>query len=299
MARVGLDLADIAQEVLLAGFLHLLLDHLAVADDGRERRAQLVAHVGEELALGAVRGLGGVLGGAQLLLRLLALGDVRMGADPFTGLALLQDRHAAGRHRPPFAVGPAQAMVDGKQGMIGHGAGPGFERGVPVLGMDGLQPAEPLVVRLGLPGERRPARLGRRKLAGRHRRPDDRRAGLDQGAEPLLAVAEPAFRPLAVGDVGDDHSRAGRIPGVRGQREEAELELAQQGRVGPALHGHLDVGEGAPSLQHLGQPRLQPGAHVGQHVPKAAAHRGVERPFAHGRKRPVHVLDAQGRVEEA
>ena len=32
--------------------LGLLLEHLAVADDGVQRRAQLVAHVGQELALG-------------------------------------------------------------------------------------------------------------------------------------------------------------------------------------------------------------------------------------------------------
>ena len=35
----------------------LLLEHLAVADDGVERRAQLVAHVGQELGLVPVGGL--------------------------------------------------------------------------------------------------------------------------------------------------------------------------------------------------------------------------------------------------
>ena len=37
-----------------AEVLGLLLQHLAVADDGVERRAQLVAHVGQELGLVAV-----------------------------------------------------------------------------------------------------------------------------------------------------------------------------------------------------------------------------------------------------
>ena len=37
-------------------------EHFRKADDGIERRAQLVAHVGEELALGEIRGFGGVLG---------------------------------------------------------------------------------------------------------------------------------------------------------------------------------------------------------------------------------------------
>ena len=44
----------------LADVLRLLLQHLAVADDGVQRRAQLVAHVGQEGALGFVRFLGGM-----------------------------------------------------------------------------------------------------------------------------------------------------------------------------------------------------------------------------------------------
>ena len=46
------------------------------ADDGVERRAQFVAHVREELALGEVRGLGGVLGLLDGGLGLAALRDV-------------------------------------------------------------------------------------------------------------------------------------------------------------------------------------------------------------------------------
>ena len=54
----------------------LLLQHLAVADDGVQRRSQLVAHVGEELALGTVRRLGRILRLQQLLLGALVGGDV-------------------------------------------------------------------------------------------------------------------------------------------------------------------------------------------------------------------------------
>ena len=50
---------------------------LGVAEHGVERGAQLVAHAHQELALGAVRGLGGVLGLMQLFLGAPALGDVR------------------------------------------------------------------------------------------------------------------------------------------------------------------------------------------------------------------------------
>ena len=49
---------------------HAALHHLGEADDGVERRAQLVAHVGQELGLGAVRALG-----LRLLLEV-ALGEV-------------------------------------------------------------------------------------------------------------------------------------------------------------------------------------------------------------------------------
>ena len=52
----GVDLLEVGGEVLLAQVFGLFLQHLAVADDGVQRRAQLVAHVGQELALGAVGG---------------------------------------------------------------------------------------------------------------------------------------------------------------------------------------------------------------------------------------------------
>ena len=47
-----------AIEFAVAAFGHFLLQDLAVADDRVERRAQLVAHVGEELALGGTRLVG-------------------------------------------------------------------------------------------------------------------------------------------------------------------------------------------------------------------------------------------------
>ena len=54
---------------------------LGHADDAVHGRADLVAHVGQELALGPVGGLGGLLGPHQLPLRLLPLGDVREADD--------------------------------------------------------------------------------------------------------------------------------------------------------------------------------------------------------------------------
>ncbi len=63
VAGVGLDLAEVGQQARLTQVLDLLLHHLAVADDGRQRRAQLMAHVGQERALRPVGRLGGLLGG--------------------------------------------------------------------------------------------------------------------------------------------------------------------------------------------------------------------------------------------
>ena len=45
------DLLEVGHEAGLAQVFQLLLEHLGVADDGVERRAQLVGHVGQELRL--------------------------------------------------------------------------------------------------------------------------------------------------------------------------------------------------------------------------------------------------------
>ena len=54
----------------------IALQQLRVAEHAVERRAQLVAHVGQELALRARRGLGRLLGPAQLVVALAPIGDV-------------------------------------------------------------------------------------------------------------------------------------------------------------------------------------------------------------------------------
>ena len=54
-------------------FLH---DHLGEADDGVERRAQFMAHGGEEAGLGRIRLLGGGARQFERLFLELAVGDV-------------------------------------------------------------------------------------------------------------------------------------------------------------------------------------------------------------------------------
>ena len=67
----GVD--DVADAVVLRGRQVLHLQKLAEAEDGVERRAQLVAHAREEFALGVVGALGFLLGGVHGFLGALAL----------------------------------------------------------------------------------------------------------------------------------------------------------------------------------------------------------------------------------
>ena len=70
------DSAEIRQQVLLAAVLRHLLQHLAIADHRIEGRAELVAHVRQEGALGAIGFLGGVFGAHQFALHALQLGHI-------------------------------------------------------------------------------------------------------------------------------------------------------------------------------------------------------------------------------
>ena len=90
----------------------LVHEYLGKADDGVQRRAQLVAHVGEELALGAIGCFRRVLGLLQGLLGLFAPRDVREDAVG-AHLALT----SAGRERPavqpdPFLVLPSESVLN-------------------------------------------------------------------------------------------------------------------------------------------------------------------------------------------
>ena len=106
----------------MAVVLGLFLEHLAVADDGVERRAQLVAHVGQECALGLI----GLVG---LLLRLLDP-DVAflqlLGARPdlvLHGLVHLAEvgRHVSGWRKASCRVSSLPGDLDlGVQVARGH-----------------------------------------------------------------------------------------------------------------------------------------------------------------------------------
>ena len=87
------------------GAEHLVRHHLGKADDGVERRAQFVAHIGEEARLRAVGLFGEVARLDQRLLVDLALGDVARHRDDVAGLAL------GGRCRAAADLGPHECAV--------------------------------------------------------------------------------------------------------------------------------------------------------------------------------------------
>ena len=109
----GLDLRQVANERLESDLLlRLLLQHLAVADDRVERCAQLVAHVGKELALGAIRALG-------LVPRLGQLTDIVIHPHQRDARFVGNDRHAEdldiheGTVLPPSLSDPLHGPVGG------------------------------------------------------------------------------------------------------------------------------------------------------------------------------------------
>ena len=76
MLRRRVDLLKVRHVLVVAVVLGLFLHHFGVADDGVERRPKLMAHSGEELALGGVCGLGRHLRLLQLPLLAFPCGDV-------------------------------------------------------------------------------------------------------------------------------------------------------------------------------------------------------------------------------
>ncbi len=75
------DLLQVRHDVFLPGIRRILLQDLAVADDRVQRRAQLVAHVGQEFRFHLVGAFGVLHRQFELLLALLQLRDVGVNGD--------------------------------------------------------------------------------------------------------------------------------------------------------------------------------------------------------------------------
>ncbi|MNS49993.1 hypothetical protein D3C72_826290 [compost metagenome] len=125
----ALDLLEIGDAARQAVVLGLFLEHLGVADDGVQGRAQLVAHVREKAALGLAGQLGLDAGLAQSVVGALALHHpAELGADVAHGLAQARAdgglvsgiEHHRGDDLPPAAhrhgEGVAEASLGGRRG---------------------------------------------------------------------------------------------------------------------------------------------------------------------------------------
>ncbi len=304
MARVRFDLLHVGDQRRFAEVLEFLLQHLGIADHRRERRAQLVAHVGQELTLGPVRVFGGLTSRLHGGLRRLALGDVGVGPHPFAQTAILgEERHGAHRHVAERAVGAAQAVL----GLVGlerrHRCLPGASGVFLVVHMDCIEEAVSGIGRIVLAGEARPGHLSRMQIALRGRRPDDRRTGLDQRAEALLAAPHALLDDPAQGLIQNDDTHAfdrrrdlrRRAP----QGVEAHREPADAAGGGGRRNGHRHVGRDQTFVERRGELRPEDLVQVRQHRPDRRADVGAEAALAHHRQRPVHVPDLQVAVEEA
>ncbi len=105
MLAGALDLLQVRDHGVLAFVGGVFLQDLRIADDGVQRRAQLVAHIGQELGLGLVGLFGGVARLLDRSLGLLARGDV---VDPAGqgGMAVVL-QPLPGQEAPEYvAIGP-------------------------------------------------------------------------------------------------------------------------------------------------------------------------------------------------
>ena len=265
------------------------LQQLGEADDGVERRAQLVRHLGQELRLGAVGALGLVARCHQRLLGFLARRDVEAEA--------VAVAPAVGLQRPGH-VGDLQV----------HAGAAGLRR---VVALDAIAVVGQRAVDL-VPGQaeallaqhlahRHADQFGRRaphlrrealvdegvaKLAVDGR--DEAREGFEQRALLGLAVAQGALGALLDGHVARDEHDAAQAGGVIAVGVVARLQHAagQRRRVHRRAHRarllQLDA-LGQCALSFLGQL-------AGQHVARAPADRLLGRDA--GAARPGRVDDA-------
>ena len=208
-----------------------------------------MAHVGDELALGPVGGLGGLPRGFEAGLGLSLLCDVGVNADPFPDLprSLLDDRDGPDGEIGVAAVPAAHAVFEdegppGRDGLV-----PGGHRRSRVFGMDGLGPAETLVGLEALSRQGAPARLFAVHAAVGAVGPQHALDRRDGGTETLVRAAQPGFHGPALPDLGlkgpeqprivDRHGGLGREPddeALVAFGEAAGLGMAEQQRAGDA-----------------------------------------------------------------
>ena len=153
---------------------------------------RLGQHRGGLLQPGGTQRRGGQLLGqpAAHLLGLALAGDIGTGADPLDDLPVPLDRHRADVV-VPVGAGPGPDPVAVVKRLAGlHAALPVALHPVPVLGVDGVQPAPAQVLLHALAGDPAPLGAVLDEVAVRVGDPDHLGAALDQRAVPLLAAPD-------------------------------------------------------------------------------------------------------------
>ncbi len=108
-----------------------------MTQDGGQRRADLVAHIGQEVRLGPLVRLGVFLGGAQRVLEVRLLGDVLQDAeDEFGGAVVVDLRPALGIDDAFLAVGAQQAGLESEVLAAQQGLADAAAHAVAIVGME-------------------------------------------------------------------------------------------------------------------------------------------------------------------
>ncbi len=224
VARIALDLAHVlGQRRRVSAVADLFGQHFAIADDGRERRAQFMAHVGDEGALGEVRLLGGVAGRPDPLFGLTQLGDVGVGAEPAQDTTLrvrvvrgVVDRQRTRQEPTIEAIRPAQR----ERIVPGHTAGKGLSDALddasPGVGMNQVLPAPALHLVQSRPREVVPAPIVPVDRPVRPGHPGELRHRVGEAAELRFALPQRVFGAAALGPAPHALDRCGTSVGGSG-----------------------------------------------------------------------------------
>ena len=291
VAGVGLDLLHVLDEPAMAELLDLLRHHAAVADHGGQRRSQLVAHVGDELALGAVGALGRLAGRFEPRLGGALLRDVRVDADPFAHRVrgIVEGRHGADREGAVEAAAHPHPMLEHEGLALRQGLAPGVDRRLRVVGQQGRDPSLARVFAVGLARQGFPALLGIDHAALGVGGPQHALHGRDGGPEAR-------FRAAALAVLGVERAEQARVVDRHGglgreADDEALLALGEAPRFGVAEEQR--PGDAGGARHHRRR-------HVAPHRQMALGHatHGAVAGVVRHVVRADHALVAEARAEQ-
>ncbi len=258
--------ADHAHVVLLLGGQIHVEQQLADAQHRVHRRADLVAHVGQEVALGRAGGLRRFLGAAELLLGLPDLRDVDDDGDgpDVASLAVVEGRWRDDRGQ----LASAPALPGQLVGIAAAQPAPGHllrVDGLALLGQELLHvTAEHLLALVADHAQERLVDVGEEAVLIDHGQAVVH--GLHEQLLAALALAQGRFGPYPIRDVhhADEHAaRRGARRGEANPQERVDLLAGQRAEdnLAAVVDAPLRGGD-----QHLGEGRLR---FVGEHLLEA------------------------------